>query len=438
MRVLFVEPPDPPGFVSFRHSHGGYGEFCVSSRLRIPTLDLFHCAAFLREGGVDASVLDSALLGHSPRACVAEIARRRPALVAFRTASGSCLSDLKTAALLRRSWDAPVVFFGPHAAAETERLLASPGVDAVASGEPYEAFLRMARQDGFAGIAGVRFRDPDGGLAGDGSSPRLKDLDSLPVTRWDEVPFQRYSYVTAQTSWGCPRTCSYCPYRITQGSRWRTRSAASVVREFQALRDRYGLRYVELRDPEFACGRERTLRLCRALRDAGTPILWGCETGLDTLDPELLAAMAGAGCIRLKFGVDTLNPETLRRTGRRALAPAEVRRRVEQIRRSGMLTYAFYMIGLPGETTRSTLDLIEFSLDLGTHIASFSAATPFAGTALARDARAFGRYETLDPLHLTSCVPSMRNETMDAAEIGRLYRLAKSRWKERSPASSPR
>lgn len=87
-RFVFVDPPSPPGFVSFKHSHGGYGEFCRHSRLRVPTLDVFHAASLLLDHGFDAGVVDSVLEGHSVEDCAAAIARRKPTWVVLRTAAG--------------------------------------------------------------------------------------------------------------------------------------------------------------------------------------------------------------------------------------------------------------------------------------------------------------------------------------------------------------
>lgn len=423
MKVVFVDPPSPPGFVSFRHAHGGYGEFCHTSRLKIPTLDLFLNASLLLEHGVPAAVVDSVLLEHSQAECVRAVLREKPSAVVLRTASGSCPHDLKTAARLRKRFGGPILLYGPQVAAESSVILRSGAVDAAVPGD-----VLFGLPDVLRGKKRPRGLLEIGQNGTGGASGRLA---SLPVPRWDLVEYRKYSFVTMQTSWGCPKGCGYCPYPVTQGRRWRARPVSSVVREMRALRDRYGLRYVMARDPLFTFDRERTVRLCRALIRAGVPILWGCETRLDTLDEGLIALMAKAGCIRVVFGVESVSPASLRGMGREPMTRARVRAAVSLLKRGGMLTYAFYMIGLPGETARSTEDMIEFALELDTDAASFSAATPFPGTRLARRARETGTLATADPLHLTSCVPSMRNEAMDAREIRRFYRLAKRRWKER-------
>lgn len=413
---VFVDPPSPPGFVSFKHSHGGYGEFCRESRLRIPTLDLFHGAALLQDHGFKAHIVDAVLDAHSIELCAAEVSRLKPSWVVIRTASASLPHDLRVAEAVRASCRARIAFYGPSLSAEPQTALACPAVDTVILGDVPTAFLEFARRGGAAGI----WR---GGV---------EDLDALPIPRWDMVDYRRYSYVTSQFSWGCPLGCGYCSYPVTQGALWRARSTESMVREFLALRERYGLRFVLLRDPEFTMNRRRAIELCEALIQAGTPIAWGCDTRLDTLDEELLRLMSLAGCMRVTFGVESLSPVALRLMGRPDMGREFILEKVAALKRHGMLTYALYVIGLPGETRASTRETIDFALELGTEAASFSMATPFQGTALERLAKANGWITARDPRRLTSSVPSMRNEDMSAADIENLTLEAKKRWKGRS------
>lgn len=435
-RFVFVDPPSPPGFVSFKHSHGGYGEFCRQSRLRVPTLDLFHAASLLLENGHDARVVDSVLEEHDPEGCAEAVVRHAPQWVVVRTAAASLPHDLETARAIRRRSKARIVFYGPSLTREPLAPLDCEAVDASVPGDSPFPFLDMARRGRLDGAAGVLLR----GAAAPAAAPAPlspTELDGLPVPRWDLVDYRRYSYVTTQTSWGCPFECGYCSYPVTQGSRWRARSVASVVSEFQALRERYGLRFVLLRDPEFTLRKDRTVELCRALIDAGTPILWGCETRLDTLDDALIALMAKAGCMRVNFGVESLEPAVLRRMGRPDMGRDFIRRRVAKLKKSGLLTYALYIIGLPGETEASTRRLIDFALELDTEAASFSMATPFPGTRLEAIARENGWVTARDPRRLTSSVPSMRNESLDAGAVERLYFEAKERWRNRKTTASP-
>ncbi|TBR20613.1 radical SAM protein [bacterium] len=406
MRLVFLDPPSPPGRVAFRDAHGGYGEMCRASRLRTPTLDVFHAAAWAREAGAATEVVDAVVRALRPEEAVAAVRALRPDVLAVRTAFGSLPHDLRTGLRAKAASGAKLVFFGPQAAVDRERLLAA-GADAVVLGEAPEVFAAVAR----------RGLTPMTGLALPGAPPPppafLEDVDRLPVPRWDRVDWRRYSYVTAQTSWGCPVGCGYCPYPLTQGRAQRFRSAASVVAEFSALR-RMGVPFVLLRDPFFTLARRRVLELCAALERAGTPLLWGCETRLEAVDDALAAALARAGCIRVQFALESADPGLLKAVGRSPLPAAKARAQVALLKRHGMLTYAFYMFGLPGETEASARATLELALTLGTDAAAFSAATPFPGTALA------GRPE---------------RGGLGRAAAERLREEAKERWKQRPRAA---
>lgn len=403
MRFVFLDPPSPPGRVAFRDAHGGYGEMCRASRLRTPTLDVFHAAAWAAAQGAEAHVVDAVVRALRPEEAVAAVRALRPDVLAVRTAFGSLAHDLRAGLRAKAAAGARLVFFGPQAAVDRERLLAA-GADGVVLGEAPEVFAAVARR----GLV------PLPGLALPGApapAPAfLADVDRLPVPRWDRVDWRRYSYVTSQTSWGCPVGCGYCPYPVTQGRAQRFRSARSVVAEFAALR-RMGIPFVLLRDPFFTLDRDRVLGLCAALKRAGTPLLWGCETRLEAVDDVLAAALARAGCIRVQFALESADPALLTAIGRAPLAAARARAQVALLKRHAMLTYAFYMFGLPGETEASARATLELALSLGTDAAAFSAATPFAGTALAN-----------------------RRGTMSFAAAERLREEAKTRWKQRPRA----
>lgn len=403
MRLVLLDPPSPPGRVAFRDAHGGFGEMCKTSRLRTPTLDVFHAAAWAAREGAETHVVDAVVRALRPEEAAAAVRALAPDVLAVRTAFGSLAHDLRTGLRAKAASGARLVFFGPQAGVDRERLLAA-GADGVVLGEAPEVFAAIAR----------RGLTPRPGLALPGApapaTAFLKDVDRLPVPRWDRVDWRRYSYVTSQTSWGCPVGCGYCPYPLTQGRAQRFRSPRSVVAEFSALRG-MGIPFVLLRDPFFTLDRGRVLALCAALERAGAPLLWGCETRLEAVDDALAAALARAGCIRVQFAVESAEPALLTAIGRAPLSAARARAQVALLKRHRMLTYAFYMFGLPGETEASARATLELALSLGTDAAAFSAATPFPGTALAG-----------------------RRDTLNFAAAERLREEAKTRWKQRPRA----
>src|SRR4029079_3658027 len=97
------------------------------------------------------------------------------------------------------------------------------------------------------------------------------------------------------------------------------RSIANIVDEMERLCDQVSQPYVIFRDPLFTEQRERVIELCDEIRRRGLNLTFEAETRLDRLDIELLDKLYVAGFRAMSFGVESLSPATLKRSGPRPL-----------------------------------------------------------------------------------------------------------------------
>ena len=119
---------------------------------------------------------------------------------------------------------------------------------------------------------------------------------------------------------GCPEFCTYCPHRILAG--YRARSIANIADELERLCDQYRRPYVIFRDPLFTEQRERVVELCDEIQRRGLNLTFEAETRLDRLDIDLLDRLYAAGFRAMSFGVESLDPATLKKSGRRPIPRA--------------------------------------------------------------------------------------------------------------------
>ena len=249
--------------------------------------------------------------------------------------------------------------------------------DFIFVGEPESAVMRLAQ------TAAV----PSGVVTSDA----IDDLDSLPFPRWDLVTEGRGKKWGIQwssrpvgggypllASRGCPEFCPYCPHRILAG--YRVRSVASIVDEMEQLCDQVRCPYVIFRDPLFTEQRDRVLALCDEIRSRGLNLMFEAETRLDRLDIELLDTLYGAGLRAISFGVESLDPATLKKSGRRPIPQSHQRRIVEHCRKKGIVTAAFYVLGFLQDDWNSIAATIDYATDLGSTFAQFKILTPYPGT----------------------------------------------------------
>lgn len=261
--------------------------------------------------------------------------------------------------------------------------LFADAADFVICGEPETACLELA--------AG---KD----LSGPVQSAAVTDLDSLPFPRWDLIRSKRFGYVNRGrfgltravpmlTSRSCPEHCTYCPHRITAS--FRARSAANVLDELAELCAQHERVHVVIRDPLFTLDRDRCFQIAEGIRARGLKLTLECETRMDDLDEELIGSMHAAGLREIGFGVESVQPETLKRVARRFIPHEHMKRMVALCWKLGISTTAFYVFGFLQDTEESIEATIRFASELGTTRANFKLLTPYPGTPL---------YKQLKPL----------------------------------------
>jgi radical SAM superfamily enzyme YgiQ (UPF0313 family) len=174
------------------------------------------------------------------------------------------------------------------------------------------------------------------------------------VPRFDLLPLDRYSTMAIQVSRGCPFTCEFCDVIEMFGRTPRVKSPAQVLAELDALR-RLGARGpLLIVDDNFIGNRRAAARLLPEIaawqRAHGRPFDLQTEASVDLAsEPALLDAMIDAGFSAVFVGLETPDPATLARTGKKQnlkLDPAEA---VARLTRAGLEVFAGFIVGFDGD-----------------------------------------------------------------------------------------
>jgi anaerobic magnesium-protoporphyrin IX monomethyl ester cyclase len=371
MRVVLADLKSHRGFVSKDTVVGGYG-----SRLdpfsRVTTVMAYLKKKFHDVPSVHMAYIAAILAraGHEVKWTRGEEVQGDVALVL------SSLVDYKNEtawADRMRAKGVKVGFIGITASKMPE--LFAGHCDFILNGEPEAAVMRLAQ-----GII------PEGTVV----SEQIDDLDALPFPRWDLVTEDRskmrFKFFTRPVgggypllaSRGCPEFCTYCPHRILAG--YRMRSIANIVDEMERLCSQVSRPYIIFRDPLFTEQRERVVELCDEIKRRGLTLTFEAETRLDRLDVDLLNRLHAAGFRAMSFGVESLDPATLKKSGRRPIPQAHQREIIEHARKLGIVTAAFYVLGFLQDDWNSIAATIDYATDLGSTFAQFKMLTPYPGT----------------------------------------------------------
>jgi radical SAM superfamily enzyme YgiQ (UPF0313 family) len=440
MDVALVNPPPPPAQRVSRGLMGGFG-MVVGEGLCYPPLDLLYVAAILERGGHRVRVLDAEASGQGHDEVLTWLDGSLPALVGLTTSSATIGLDLLLADRIKQRLPDAIVFVtGSQGSKVPDMALAASRVDAVLRGEPEHSVAAMAEAMQSGGdplaVAGLSVRRGEE-IVHNPDRPLLKGdaLDALPFPARHLLPREPYRIPTmagpiqtVASSRGCPINCTYCGYVVAQGIPWRGRSAANVLAELREIVEQHDVHDVVFRDPLFAGSRERTLELCTLLEQAGLDLRWQCETAIKTLDEELLAAMARAGCVSVSFGVESGNEALQKKYSRGKIKTHEhARTVVDAARRHGIATRAFFMLGFPEETLAMARETMDLAVYLDPDSVQFTAVTPYPDTKLYKESRA-GREQDFDYSRFSGTTPVGVAEAMSDDQVSRQIRRAYRRF----------
>jgi len=436
--AFLVNPPSPAGHMSNKDSMGGFGQLYAVGASPFPPLDIPYLAATLTAAAVPVQVFEAGALRWSlDQLCDAidQSGLAANALVVVRTSLPTIDWDLEVCAALRsRCHPAKIVMYGPVVTPLLWRVQRGPEVDYAIIGEPDQPVLALMLGTPDAEIAGLVWRD-SGEWRRNPERKFEKNLDALPFPRWDLMPIDRYTipksaaagslrFLPMLTSRGCPFGCNYCPYPVGQGLPWRNRSAGNVVDELEHLVRDLGVQYVIFRDPLFSANKKRVAAICEEIVARGVKVQWRCETRIDCLDEPTIAIMAKAGCVGVNFGVESTDPQVQKNVERKPISEQQFVETMTQFHRHGIATFAFFVVGLPGDTIDTILGSIRFALGLGASWTQFTVATPFVGTRMHDWAVEQGFIASDHYQIISANEGSIGNENLTPAQVHRLHRFA--------------
>lgn len=436
--TILINPANPPGHVSNKDSMGGFGQLYASGASPFPPLDMPYLAATLTQAGFEPDVIEAGALRLTLDELVAAVnatGHASGALLVVRTSLPTIDWDLEVCAALRaRCSPQAILMYGPVVKPLLHRVQRDGEVDFAVTGEVDQPVLMLMQGNDVATIDGLSWRD--GGTWRTNTERKFeKNLDSLPFPRWDLFPVDRYTipksaaagtlrFLPMLTSRGCPFGCNYCPYPVGQGLPWRNRTGGNVVDELEHLIKDLGVEYVIFRDPLFSANKKRVVAICEEIVARGLKVQWRCETRIDCLDEPTIAIMAKAGCVGVNFGVESIDPQVQKNVERKPISEEMFVETMALFRKHGIATFAFFVVGLPGDTVDTILRSIRFALRLRASWTQFTVATPFIGTRL-HDWAVEQGFVAGDHYKIISANEgSIGNENLTPAQVRHLHRFA--------------
>lgn len=329
-----------------------------------PPLGILYVGTALQSEGHEVKVVDMSLDPIPDN-------RYTPDLIGVGCSTPNYLSVRDIISLCRSQWPGtPIVVGGPHISilpGDGERL----GADISVVGDGEEAMLRIAED--------IQSHTP---TLHPIVHPQPIDVNRWPIPSRTLIDPRRYgawelgrpshSLITTR---GCSYRCSYC-------CKWpgydhvRCRDLSNVAEEVEQLKS---LGYGSLRffDDELNLNERRLLSLCRALKPLD--IEWACLVRANLFNPVQAVAMAEAGCRMVQVGVESGSDEILHNVNKHCTSFDNSRSR-KIAKDAGIQYWAFFVVGLPGESPSTLQQTRDWLLSNRPDMFSVYTFQPFPGT----------------------------------------------------------
>ncbi len=119
---------------------------------------------------------------------------------------------------------------------------------------------------------------------------------------------------------------------------------------------------------------------------------FNCAVLVGHADDGLLGLLKKAGCLMVSLGIESADPEMLKRH-KAGVKLEAVRDTVARIRKQGLRAKGLFMMGLPGETEDSVRGTCDFIMSLGLDDMNMAKFTPFPGAPLWNTIRNEGTFD---------------------------------------------
>lgn len=293
-----------------------------------------------------------------------------PELVIFMSGFENLEDDVEVMIKAKKALKFDLVMFGYYSTMFSKEIMEKyPELDFLVRGEPEITLRKMYRKikkgdKDFSRVFGVTFRK-NGKIKITKDREPVSDVDEIPMPAWDLVKFNLYyeafpdpaPFGTILTSRGCPFNCTYCIK--SYGNKLRQRSVDNVMQEIDFLVRKQKIKSLRILDDTFTVSKKWVEEFCERLKASRYDLKWTCLSRPETLDDSMLSKMKEAGCVRILVGIESGSKKILNYYNRHYDLD-KIKNLFTSMRKVGIQSFGFFMIGAPIETEED----IEKSLEV--------------------------------------------------------------------------
>lgn len=224
----------------------------------------------------------------------------------------------------------------------------------------------------------------------------VQDLDAIPPLDYDIIDLAQYQSrsidkryadmarveMSIHTSRGCPFSCVFCSNPGLHGRKVRAMSVERVSSDVQRMRDAFGMTVLMIEDDHFFFNVPRAKVVLAALADLDVRVEFPNGVAVYAIDDEVASLFARAGVSSVALAVESGSDHVLKNIIKKPLKKHLIQPAVDNLRRHGVLSHVFIVIGLPEEQAEHRAETLDMLLSSGFDWVHVFCAMPIFGSRL--------------------------------------------------------
>lgn len=376
-KIMLIVPPCGPDPTSYPP----YGALCIGT--------------ILQNNGHLVEVLNLDRVRRDLDEVVREIKKYGPDIIGFSAVVSNSYRYIKEyTRVIKENFPEVFLILGGQLSYAAKVVLQNTPIDAIVIGEGENTVLSLCKyldkETSLGEINGIAYKNKNDEVIFTGPVKQIKNLDDLPIPDYSLIEMDNYLLTaderygefffndprfnephrkdkkafTIMTGRGCQAKCTFC-CRGVQGLR--KHSPEYLLDLMEDLIDNYNVGYFTFGDESFIASKKWVLNFLKALKERKLDVLfYVLGARVDLMDRELIFALKDAGCFMIEYGYESGCQRMLDLIEKRTTVSQNYKAHMLTMKEAGLFTVPAFIINMPGETSETIAETIQFvkSLEL--------------------------------------------------------------------------
>lgn len=249
------------------------------------------------------------------------------------------------------------------------------------------------------------------------------------INMYNDFALKGTPTVQMMTSRSCPVGCRFCYTNVFyKNPRYRVRTPENVVEEMLYVQKEFGAKQIYFDDDTLSINPKHLQGLCNYMIENKIDIPWTAMADI-TISHDNVRLMKRAGCIGLKFGVESADPAVLKQMHKGIISMDKTLTFRKFLIEEDIWAHATFSVGHPTDTKESINATIEFAKKLDPDSLQISIVTPLPGTPFYDEVKANGWLASEDFNRFDGANYSVINSPqLKSTEIEELFKYVGGEW----------